>query len=154
MKSVGTLAHAVGILVLVMHAMFTEPLLNHSSRVFATAGLPTVSEFSGLFTVQEFLTSDDEIQKVYTAGVLDALLAVVAEGEEFEEVGLDPRNAYGIVYEAIAGIPTDLSLDELRDVVTEHVTTDARDQAAALAIWRNLALYHCCWDQHLSQASD
>lgn len=110
---------------------------------FATGGLPIVTKVHGILSAQELLTADREVQTAYIAGVLDAFLAVVGEGEAFAEVGLDPRNAYGLVYEAITNLPN-LTLEDLRKVVIEATTTGAEDKAAVLVVWRNLALYHCC----------
>ena len=79
------------------------------------------------------------------AGVLDALLAVFAESEAYAEAGLDLRNAYSILYGTVAGVPGEIPLETLRETILESVGSSASDQAAALVIWRTLALSHCCW---------
>lgn len=117
----------------------------YATRAHATGGLPTVTKVQGLFSEAALLTADPEIQKAYVAGVLDALIAVFAEGEAFAEAGLDPRNAYGILYEAVSGIPGAIPLESLQETILESAGSGAGDQAAALVIWRTLALSHCCW---------
>lgn len=129
------------IVMLVILGALTSSAQPGGAPALATGGLPNVTEAHGILSVEELLTADREVQIAYIAGVLDAFLAVVSEGEAFSEAGLDPRNAYGLVYEAILNLPN-LSLEDLRKVVIQTATGGAEGRAAALEVWRNLALYH------------
>jgi len=112
---------------LIPATIFLLACVTPSPLVQATGGLPTIHEFQGHFTHQEFLCAEPRIQEAYVAGVLDALALVVAQGEAFAALGFDPRNVYAILYEAIAGIPEDISLLEVRAAVLRS----ARAQTSA-----------------------
>src|SRR5690606_39887192 len=71
--------------------------------------------------------SSDVCSSDLVAGVLDALALVVAQGEAFTAEGIDPRNVYAIVYEAIAGTPANGAV---------HLLVHALAQEAPMQIGR------------------
>lgn len=111
----------------------------------ATGGLPTVSGIQGRYSEQALLEANPQIQEAYVAGVLDALMLVYAEGEAFAGDGMDPRNAYALLHEAVAHVPGELPAGAIREVVVESLRAKAGDQSAALTVWRTLVLNRCCW---------
>lgn len=119
--------------------------LGVGTLVQATGGLPTLTGIQGRYSEEALLEAEPQIQEAYVAGVLDALMLVYAEGEAFAADGLDPRNAYALLHEAVAHLPDDLPASALREVVVKSLRAKASDQSAALAVWRALALHRCCW---------
>lgn len=130
-------------------------LLVLTPAVRATGGLPIVEEFQGQWSYDRFLAAGTNAQEAYVAGVLDALALVVAQGEAFTAEGIDPRNVYAIVYEAIAGTPANgavhLLVHALAQEAPMHPPAETlNSQPAALVVWRALALHHCCWEEAAS----
>lgn len=113
--------------------------------VQATGGLPANTQAPGRFSERELLEADPALQEAYVAGVLDALMLAYAEGEALAAAGLDPRNAYATLYEAVSHIPTALSASALKEEVVATLRESAGNRSAVFAVWRTLALGRCCW---------